>query len=74
LEDEIAVLISVWRCDKSEPCKERSYIILLFLDEKKQKSSDRTEFTKNLIFTLKHFYSTAAQKCFLTRKQSIFLT
>jgi hypothetical protein len=48
--------------------------ILLFLDEKKQKSSDRTEFTKNLMLTLKHFYSTASQKCFLTRKQSIFLT
>ncbi|MEW6144556.1 MAG: hypothetical protein AB1598_06005 [Thermodesulfobacteriota bacterium] len=26
--------------------------ILLFLDEKKQKSSDRTEFAKNLMYSL----------------------
>jgi hypothetical protein len=37
--------------------KEKAEFILLFLDEKKQKSTDGTEFTKNPKLTLKHFYS-----------------
>jgi len=39
--------------------------ILLFLDEKKQKSTDRTEFTKNLMLKLKSFNSTRSPERFL---------
>jgi len=53
---------------------EKAKFFLLFLDEKKQKSTDSTEFTKNLMLTLKRFNSAPALKRFLTREQSIFLT
>jgi len=46
--------------------------ILLFLDEKKQKSTDRTEFAKNLAFKLKSFKWKAER--FFTLKHAIFLT
>jgi hypothetical protein len=40
--------------------------ILLFLDEKKQKSSDCTELAKNILLRLKSFNSTAALTDFHT--------
>jgi len=43
------------------------YFFLLFLDEKKQKSSDSTELAKNPKLTLKSFNSAHTPERFLTR-------
>jgi hypothetical protein len=47
---------------KRKKCKGKN--ILLFLDEKKQKSSDCTELAKNILLRLKSFNSAAILKDF----------
>jgi len=47
--------------------------VLLFLDEKKQKSSDSTEFAKNLVLKLKHFNSSHTPEIFFYASTRNFL-
>jgi hypothetical protein len=49
------------------------FFILLFLDEKKQKSFDRTELAKNPKLTLKCFNSSHTPKTFLNALTADFL-
>jgi hypothetical protein len=50
-----------------------NYYFLLFLDEKKQKSSDRTELAKNPKLTLKCFNSARTPKTFLNALTADFI-